>query len=63
MDIKIFLLKLNKDLLIISGIITVIIYSLEALQAGFVSFYVNPIWFLFIFLFSGIVWLFDREKS
>lgn len=63
MDIKIFFLKLNKDLLKISGLLTIIIYILEALQSGFVSFYVNPIWFLFIFLFSGIVWLFDREKS
>ena len=52
------ILKLNTELFRISGILTLILYLLETLKEGYVSFFINPVIFLLIFLISGIIWLF-----
>lgn len=44
------------------GILTLVLYILETLKEGYVSFFVNPAWFLAVFFLSGIVWLFTPDK-
>jgi len=56
-------LKLNTELFRISGMLTLILYLLETLKEGYVSFYLNPVVILVIFLISGIIWLFDWSNE
>ncbi len=49
------------ELFRVSGVLTLVLYMLETLKEGYVSFYLNPAIVLSVFLLSGIVWLFERE--
>ena len=53
---------LNTELFRVSGILTLILYMLETLKEGYVSFFVNPAWFLALFVVAGLVWLFTPDK-
>ncbi|MAG28796.1 hypothetical protein CL632_01450 [bacterium] len=59
---KHLILKLNTELFRASGILTLILFLLETLKEGYVSFYLNPVIVLVIFLVSGVVWLFDKNE-
>ena len=61
-DMKAVLLQLNTELFRAAGILTLILYTLETIKEGYVSFYTNPVWFLTLFIVSGIVWLFTPEN-
>jgi len=55
-------LRLNTELLRASSVLVFILYLLETLKEGYVSFFFNPAWALLIFLTSGVFWLFDRGE-
>ncbi len=55
-------LQSNTELFKVSGVLTLILYILETLKEGYVSFFVNPAWFLVLFVVSGVVWLFSPDK-
>jgi len=58
---KDMVLKFNVELFRTTGALTLILFLLETLKEGYVSFYLNPVIVLAIFLASGLVWLFDPE--
>lgn len=55
------ILKLNIELFRVSGILTLVLFLLETLKEGYVSFFINPVIILVIFLISGIIWLFTPD--
>jgi len=57
------LLKMNSELFKTSGVLTLVLFSLETFKDGFVSFFINPAIFLFVFLFSAIIWLFTQDSD
>jgi len=57
---KQIMLKLNTELFRTVGVLVFILYLLETLKEGYVSFFINPVWVLLVFFASGAVWLFDR---
>ena len=57
------LLKLNTELFRVAGIMALILYFLETLKDGYVSFYLNPAIVLVIFLVTGIIWLFTPDSD
>ena len=57
-----YLQQLNNELFRTVGILTLILFILETLKEGYVSFFVNPAWFLAVFAASGMVWLFTPER-
>lgn len=57
------ILKLNTELFRASGILSLILFLLETLKDGYVSFFVNPVIILIIFLISGVIWLFTPESG
>jgi len=57
------ILKLNRELFRTSGILTLILYLLETLKEGYVSFFINPAVILVIFIISGIIWLFTADSD
>lgn len=59
---KTTLLKLNTELFRATGILTLILYILETLKDGYVSFYLNPAIVLVIFLGTGVIWMFDWSE-
>lgn len=61
MDTKIFIYALNRELFRTAGIITFILYLLETLKDGYVSFFINPAVILVVFVISGIFWLFTPD--
>ncbi len=56
------LLQLNNELFRVVGALTLILYILETLKEGYVSFFVNPAWFLAVFVVAGVVWLFTPDR-
>jgi len=58
---KYITLKLNTELFRASGILTLILFLLETLKEGYVSFFINPVIILVLFLISGIIWLFTPD--
>jgi|TARA_B100001971_G_scaffold205717_1_gene223563 hypothetical protein len=54
-------LTLNTELFRASGVLTLILFLLETLKEGYVSFYLNPAIVLVVFLVSGAVWLFTPD--
>ncbi len=58
---KDLILQLNTELFRASGILTLILFLLETLKEGYVSFYLNPVIILVIFLGSGVIWLFTPQ--
>lgn len=61
MDIKILIYNFNRELFRTVGVLTLILYLLETLKEGYVSFFINPVFVLVIFLASGIIWLFTPD--
>lgn len=57
------LLKLNTELFRTSGILTLVLYLLETLKDGYVSFFINPAIVLAVFIISGIIWLFTPDSG
>ncbi len=57
------LFKLNAELFRACGIMALILFLLETLKDGYVSFYFNPVIMLVFFLASGAVWLFDWSED
>ncbi|OJI06315.1 hypothetical protein BK004_04080 [bacterium CG10_46_32] len=57
------LLKLNTELFRASGVLTLVLYFLETLKDGYVSFFVNPAIMLAVFVVSGIIWLFTPDSG
>jgi hypothetical protein len=55
------LLKLNLEFFRVIGTLTFILYLLETLKDGYVSFFLNPVFFVLAFLVSGVVWLFTPD--
>ncbi|PIP67277.1 MAG: hypothetical protein CO042_00755 [Parcubacteria group bacterium CG_4_9_14_0_2_um_filter_41_8] len=53
----------NNELFRISGILTLILFLLETLKDGYVSFFINPVIILVIFFISGVIWLFTPERA
>lgn len=56
-------LALNVELFRTVGILTLVLYILETLKEGYVSFYINPVYFLVLFILSGAVWLFTPDEA
>ena len=57
----IILFKLNAELFRTAGIFTLILYLLETLKEGYVSFFINPAAVLAVFFVSGVIWLFTPD--
>ena len=55
------LLKLNLEFFRVIGALTFILYLLETLKDGYVSFFFNPVFSLLAFLISGVIWLFTPD--
>jgi len=60
-NMKYIALQLNTELFRASGILTLILFLLETLKEGYVSFFINPVIILVLFLISGIIWLFTPD--
>ena len=60
---KEIILQFNTELFRASGILTLILFLLETLKEGYVSFFLNPALVLVIFLISGIIWLFTPDSD
>jgi len=57
------LLQLNTELFRASGALALILYLLETLKDGYVSFFVNPAIVLAVFIITGIIWLFTPDSA
>ena len=62
MSIKHIIHQFNQDLLVASGLLTLVLYFVETAKEGFVSFFFNPVWVLLVFLASGAIWFFSPEN-
>ncbi len=56
------LLDLNKEIFHVSGVLTLILFAMETIWPGFVTFYFNPVWILMLWLLSGAAWLFTADE-
>ena len=57
------LLQFNTEFFRASGSLTLILYLLETLKDGYVSFFINPAIMLAVFIISGIIWLFTPDSA
>ncbi|MBI1961727.1 MAG: hypothetical protein HYT31_00520 [Parcubacteria group bacterium] len=60
---KPLILQLNTELFRASGSLTLILYLLETLKDGYVSFFINPAIALAVFIATGAIWLFTPDSG